>query len=139
VSDLIGEITSSTLEQSNGIGQVNQAVTQLDQMTQQNAALVEQSAAAAQSLRDQADTLAQAVSVFKLSHGQAQAVIASAQNAAKSVMHATHAAPAVRKAAVKPVRSSPPASSHRPAPAAATPKPAASSASASESGDWQEF
>jgi methyl-accepting chemotaxis protein len=66
VSDLIGEITSATLEQSNGIGQVNQAVTQLDQMTQQNAALVEQSAAAAQSLRDQASHLTDAVAVFKL-------------------------------------------------------------------------
>ena len=139
VSDLIGEITSSTLEQSNGIGQVNQAVTQLDQMTQQNAALVEESAAAAQSLRDQADTLSQAVSVFKLSHGQTQAVIASAQSAAKTSVHPVHAAPAARKAAAKPVRSSPPASSHRPAPVAAAPKPAASSASAPASGDWQEF
>jgi methyl-accepting chemotaxis protein len=69
VTDLIGEITSSTLEQSNGIGQVNQAVTQLDQMTQQNAALVEQSAAAAESLREQAARLAQAVSVFHLGRG----------------------------------------------------------------------
>jgi methyl-accepting chemotaxis protein len=66
VTDLIGEITNAALEQSGGIGQVNQAVTQLDQMTQQNAALVEQSAAAAQSLNDQAAQLAQAVSVFKL-------------------------------------------------------------------------
>jgi methyl-accepting chemotaxis protein len=136
VSDLIGEITSSTLEQSNGIGQVNQAVTQLDQMTQQNAALVEQSAAAAQSLRDQADTLAQAVSVFKLSHGQTQAVIASAQSAAKT---SVHAAPPTPKAGAKPMRASPPATSRRPAPVAATPKPAASSANASESTDWQEF
>ncbi len=71
VSDLIAEITSSTLEESSGIGQVNQAVTQLDQMTQQNAALVEQSAAAAQSLREQAGKLAQAVAVFKLSSGGA--------------------------------------------------------------------
>ena len=66
VTDLIGEITSSTLEQSNGIGQVNQAVTQLDQMTQQNAALVEQSAAAADSLRQQADQLVRAVAQFRL-------------------------------------------------------------------------
>ena len=53
VSDVIGEITVASGEQSDGIGQVNTAVTQLDQMTQQNAALVEQSAAAAQSLRRQ--------------------------------------------------------------------------------------
>jgi methyl-accepting chemotaxis protein len=66
VADLIGEITSSTLEQGSGINQVNQAVTQLDQMTQQNAALVEQSAAAAESMREQADDLTRAVSRFRL-------------------------------------------------------------------------
>ena len=54
VSDIIGEITAAAAEQSDGIGQVNAAVTQLDQMTQQNAALVEQSAAAAESLKEQA-------------------------------------------------------------------------------------
>ncbi|WP_295960214.1 methyl-accepting chemotaxis protein [Rhodoferax sp.] len=66
VSDTIGEITAAAAEQSDGIGQVNSTVGQLDQMTQQNAALVEQSAAAAESLRDQAERLAQAVAVFKL-------------------------------------------------------------------------
>ena len=64
VSDIIGEITTAAMEQSNGISQVNVAVTQLDQMTQQNATLVEQSAAAAQRLRDQATRLTEAVSVF---------------------------------------------------------------------------
>ena len=54
VTDIIGEITAAAAEQSSGIGQVNTAVTQLDQMTQQNAALVEQSAAAAESLKEQA-------------------------------------------------------------------------------------
>ena len=66
VGDIIGEITAAASEQSDGIGQVNQAVNQLDQMTQQNAALVEESAAAAQSLRDQATRLVGAVRVFKL-------------------------------------------------------------------------
>jgi methyl-accepting chemotaxis protein len=66
VADLIGEITSATIEQSGGIEQVNQAVTVLDQTTQQNAALVEESAAAASSLKDQAVRLNQAVQVFKL-------------------------------------------------------------------------
>jgi methyl-accepting chemotaxis protein-2 (aspartate sensor receptor) len=66
VSDIIGEISSTSAEQSNGIGEVNTAVSQLDQMTQQNAALVEESAAAAESLREQAERLAQAVSVFRL-------------------------------------------------------------------------
>ena len=67
VSDLIGEIAAATGEQRDGIQQVNQAVTQLDQMTQQNAALVEESAAAAQSMRDQAHRLADAVAAFRLS------------------------------------------------------------------------
>ena len=66
VSDIIGEITAATREQSDGIAQVNTAVNQLDQMTQQNAALVEESAAAAASLRDQASQLASAVQVFRI-------------------------------------------------------------------------
>jgi len=66
VSDIIGEITSAAAEQSDGIGQVNSAVIQLDQMTQQNAALVEQSAAAAESLKDQAVRLSDVMSIFRL-------------------------------------------------------------------------
>ena len=66
VSDIIGEITAAAGEQSDGISQVNVAVTQLDQMTQQNAALVEESAAAAESLKDQATRLAQVVQIFRI-------------------------------------------------------------------------
>jgi methyl-accepting chemotaxis protein len=66
VSDLIGEISSAANEQTMGISQVGDAVTQLDQVTQQNAALVEESAAAAESLKHQAANLVQAVAVFKL-------------------------------------------------------------------------
>jgi methyl-accepting chemotaxis protein len=66
VSEIIGEISNAAQEQSSGIGQVNTAVVELDQMTQQNAALVEQSAAAARSLKDQSDQLAQVVQVFRL-------------------------------------------------------------------------
>ncbi|MGP1609415.1 MAG: methyl-accepting chemotaxis protein, partial [Burkholderiales bacterium] len=66
VGSIVGEIASTAAEQSDGIFQVNLAVAQLDQMTQQNAALVEQSSAAAQSLRDQANRLASAVAVFQL-------------------------------------------------------------------------
>jgi methyl-accepting chemotaxis protein len=66
VSDIIGEISAAAAEQSAGIGSVNVAVSQLDQMTQQNAALVEQSAAAAESLQDQSRQLATAISSFKL-------------------------------------------------------------------------
>ena len=66
VADLINEISSATVEQTSGIGQVSHAVTQLDQVTQQNAALVEESAAAADSLRAQAAKLVEAVQVFRL-------------------------------------------------------------------------
>ena len=69
VSDIIGEITASSAEQSDNIGQISQAVSQLDQMTQQNAALVEQSTAASESLREQAVQLTSAVSQFKLQGG----------------------------------------------------------------------
>ena len=66
VSDIIGEITTASAEQSAGVGQINGSVTQLDQMTQQNAALVEESAAAAESLKEQTATLAEAVAAFRL-------------------------------------------------------------------------
>ena len=66
VSDIINEITAASSEQSDGIVQINKAVAQLDQMTQQNAALVEESAAAAESLKDQAASLSHAVSTFKM-------------------------------------------------------------------------
>jgi len=69
VSDIVGEIATGTSDQSQRIGQVNGAVTRLDQMTQQNAALVEQSAAAAESLREQSRRLAEAVSQFHLDQG----------------------------------------------------------------------
>jgi methyl-accepting chemotaxis protein len=65
VANLISEISASTIEQASGISQVGNAVTQLDQMTQQNAALVEESAAAAESLSHQARVMVEAVSMFK--------------------------------------------------------------------------
>jgi methyl-accepting chemotaxis protein len=65
VADIIGEITAASGEQSSGVGQVNTAINHLDQMTQQNAALVEQSSAAALSLQEQAQRLTQAVQVFR--------------------------------------------------------------------------
>jgi methyl-accepting chemotaxis protein len=67
VTDIVGEISSASNEQNAGVGQVSEAVTQMDQTTQQNAALVEESAAAASSLQHQAQQLVQAVGVFKLS------------------------------------------------------------------------
>ena len=66
VTDIMGEISSASLEQSAGVSQVGEAVSQMDQVTQQNAALVEESAAAADSLSQQAQQLVSAVAVFKL-------------------------------------------------------------------------
>ena len=66
VHGIMGEIASASREQSHGIGQVNQAVTQMDEVTQQNAALVEESAAASSSLQDQALQLEQAMALFRL-------------------------------------------------------------------------
>jgi methyl-accepting chemotaxis protein len=88
VSDIIGEITAASSEQSDGISEVNTSVNQLDQMTQQNAALVEQSAAAAASLKDQAQRLAQAVSVFRLGdqHG-GQTVLQPLPNERKQLLN----------------------------------------------------
>ncbi|CAN7234397.1 methyl-accepting chemotaxis protein [Acidovorax sp. LjRoot129] len=76
VSDIIGEITASSAEQSDNIGQISQAVSQLDQMTQQNAALVEQSTAASESLREQAVHLTSAVRQFRLQEGATAATAA---------------------------------------------------------------
>nr|WP_304505170.1 methyl-accepting chemotaxis protein [Acidovorax sp. sic0104] len=77
VADLIGEITSATQEQTAGIGQINEAVIQLDTVTQQNAALVEEAAAAADSLNHQAQQLVQAVAVFDLGDGAKRTVAAA--------------------------------------------------------------
>ena len=71
VTEIVGEISAASNEQSAGVAQVGDAITQMDQTTQQNAALVEQSAAAADSLRTQAQQLVQAVSVFQLSNSLA--------------------------------------------------------------------
>ncbi len=71
VSHIMGEITAATHEQSDGIEQVNRAVAQIDEVTQRNAALVEEAAASAQSLESQADALREAVSVFHLGDGAA--------------------------------------------------------------------
>uniref|UniRef100_UPI001FCE86E1 methyl-accepting chemotaxis protein n=1 Tax=Rhizobium sp. 18055 TaxID=2681403 RepID=UPI001FCE86E1 len=66
VAAIVGEISTAAREQSTGLGQVGEAVSQLDQMTQQNAALVEESTAAAQGLRMQAQQLADLVATFRL-------------------------------------------------------------------------
>ncbi|EYC52705.1 chemotaxis protein [Hylemonella gracilis str. Niagara R] len=73
VTDIMGEISAASVEQSAGVGQVGEAVTNMDQVTQQNAALVEEMSAAASSLNTQAQDLVQVVAVFKLNAGQTPA------------------------------------------------------------------
>ena len=85
VTDIMGEISAASTEQSQGVAQVGEAVGQMDQVTQQNAALVEESAAAAESLKVQAQQLVQAVAVFKLGQGgetRVAAPVAQADDAA---------------------------------------------------------
>ena len=122
VADLISEISAASSEQTKGIGQVGEAVNQLDQVTQQNAALVEESAAAAESLRMQASQLAETVATFKLD----------------AVVAATQATPVSRP---KPASMARPAPAPRPTPPVkASAKPAIAAAGAGASGDdWTSF
>jgi methyl-accepting chemotaxis protein len=84
VSDIIGEITAASSEQSSGIGQIHSAVTQLDRMTQQNAALVEQGAAAAESLKEQAQALTRAVGSFRLSDASGDSPVQPCRSSSES-------------------------------------------------------
>nr|WP_315187073.1 methyl-accepting chemotaxis protein [uncultured Albidiferax sp.] len=81
VTDIMGEVSAASQEQSQGVAQVGEAVTQMDQVTQQNAALVEESAAAANSLQHQAEQLLQSVAVFKLGAGTDTPSMAAPANA----------------------------------------------------------
>ncbi|TBO29275.1 chemotaxis protein [Aquabacterium lacunae] len=153
VSDIIGEISAAASEQSDGIASVNRSVNELDQMTQQNAALVEESAAAAESLKDQAGRLAQAVSSFRvggsngLGHSarlHTASVIQQAQTSARQVTPVVTAPPAsapALKAADKPTVKALPKPGGTPtattAPAARSAPPAATSAPADD--DWETF
>lgn len=80
VTDIMGEIASASQEQSDGIEQVNQAVAQMDEMTQQNSTLVEEAAAAAQSLADQAKNLVRVVDVFKLADSSSASLTLASTN-----------------------------------------------------------
>jgi methyl-accepting chemotaxis protein len=91
VTDIIGEITAASHEQSSGIEQINLAIAQMDEVTQQNAALVEEAAAAAGSLQDQAENLVKTVSVFEVERTQA-AVNAPARRSAPVAVAPTRAA-----------------------------------------------
>ncbi|MEM5386989.1 methyl-accepting chemotaxis protein [Paraburkholderia phymatum] len=142
VTDIMGEIAAASEEQSSGISQVGRAVTQMDEVTQQNAALVEQAAAAASSLQDQAARLRQAIGMFRVNGGEA----AVASNTVASV--AKKAAPAVAKAPSAPAAPAAKATPDAAARVATKPvaKPAAKSAEPprpakvqSSDDDWTTF
>ncbi len=140
VNDIIAEIYAATSEQSQGISEVNQAVMQLDQMTQQNSALVEQSAAAASSMREQAQSLAQVVSVFRL--GQDDRVTAATPIPVRRAPPPAPApkpvaAPARPKAVPAPTAHKQPALAAARKPAAPAPAPAAAPGKADD--DWETF
>jgi len=143
VTDLMGEISSASVEQSASVQQVVDAVTQMDQVTQQNAALVEESAAAAASMKEQAGQLVQTVAVFKLSSGDASRLAAAGAPAAVTV---ERRGPDRAKNVVRPSfgASAKPAAP-RAAPAAPAPAPAAHAAApaaaAAKTGtdDWESF
>jgi methyl-accepting chemotaxis protein len=139
VSDVVAEISAASNEQSVGINEINRAVTQMDEVTQQNAALVEQAAAAAQSLEDQAQQLIRVVSIFKLSDraGQMKSPLAS-HRSAKNVAPAVSAMSAVPKPGQKMPATAPklePRIATKPA-SLAQPKPVALATSDS---DWETF
>jgi len=130
VTDIMGEITAASEEQSRGIDQINQAVMDMDDVTQQNAALVEQAAAAAGSMQDQAAKLTQVVSVFKLNGSSAligKQAAASRAQPVRSMQQKISRSPAAPRIAAKRVGE--------------TPAPIAKPISASKEGsdDWEEF
>jgi methyl-accepting chemotaxis protein len=122
VTDIMAEITVASREQTSGIEQINQAITQMDQVTQQNAALVEEAAAAAASLQEQASGLSQVVSVFKLDQSQLNAVAPARR--LEPVL--------ARMASKQPPRA-------KPAIAAPQRRQAAAPQLAAAGGDWEEF
>ena len=132
VTDIMGEISAASNEQSLGVAQVGEAVTQMDQATQQNAALVEEMAAAASSLKAQAQDLVQVVAVFKLGSEHAQATRQASATAHVSHASAHSGAHTSAKKAV-PFK---PAAGHLPAPKAAS-KPQSTANGGND--DWETF
>ncbi len=101
VTDIMGEISTASQEQSSGISQINQAVTQMDEVTQQNAALVEEAAAATESMKEQAQALTHAISSFKLSDSYAASARISKKQHARPVTHLPDRGPATKKTMAK--------------------------------------
>jgi methyl-accepting chemotaxis protein len=141
VTDIMSDIASASAEQSAGIEQVNVSIIEMDGMTQQNAALVEQAAAAFQSLQDQAAELQRVVSIFKLAEGEEPAVVdapAPAAVANRAVV-VSQAKPQLKKPAQRPARAKAkaPAKEERAADAPASTAKKVAAAAASD--DWEEF
>ncbi|WP_423759617.1 methyl-accepting chemotaxis protein [Burkholderia sp. NLJ2] len=128
VADINAEISAASEEQSRGIEQVNIAVGQMDEVTQQNAALVEQASAAAQSLEQQAGQQKRAVAVFKVADRGAPAPTAAARAPAPAP-RAPAARPVARRVAARPA----------PATAAASAATAPALATAGGADDWETF
>jgi methyl-accepting chemotaxis protein len=129
VTDIMGEISAASSEQSQGVAQVGEAITSMDQTTQQNAALVEEMAAAASSLKTQAQELVQTVAVFRLAGDTGQAPPKAM--AAATAPTAPARAPAPRPASAAPQRLA--------APAATPPVKAPAKAAGADDGDWETF
>jgi len=137
VQDIIGEISSASTEQSEGIASVNTSVVQLDQMTQQNAALVEESAAAAESLKEQAQRLVEAVAVFRVAGSEPVRKASTPKPAPATAMTKAPAAKiAAKPSSPAPKAAAAPKPAAKPAPVAA-PRPAPAPAAAE--GDWETF
>ncbi|SAL82975.1 methyl-accepting chemotaxis sensory transducer [Caballeronia choica] len=134
VTDIMGEIAAASEEQSSGIEQVARAVTQMDEVTQQNAALVEEAAAAAQSLEDQAARLRQAVSVFQLNDSAASSNARTAPARTVTVPRPPARKPAAAAAAVAAAARRVPA-----VPQATRPGAPVAMAAATSGGDWETF
>ncbi|MBP0598256.1 HAMP domain-containing protein [Herbaspirillum sp. LeCh32-8] len=131
VAEIMHEITMASEEQSTGIAQVNDAIVQMEALTQQNAALVEQAAAAAGSLREQSDSLMRDVSIFKLENDQGASVATATRPAARPKPSPAAAKSPPRAAPVK----TPPKLEAKPKP---EPARQATTAAGGE-GDWAEF
>ncbi|MFC7205868.1 methyl-accepting chemotaxis protein [Comamonas endophytica] len=145
VTDIMGEISAASSEQSTGVAQVGEAITQMDQATQQNAALVEQSAAAADSLKRQAQELVDAVAVFQLAQGAQARALASMDTAATAAQRLGARASGLPAAPRTPARAprvaaaplaAPAPAAQPPAPAPAAPAPALRKAAEDE---WESF
>jgi methyl-accepting chemotaxis protein len=135
VTDIMAAIAAASEQQGSGIEQVNEAITQMDKVTQQNAALVEEIAASAEALEERSQSLVALVGVFTIS-GNGGAAFAKPSAAARAALHTP---------ASKPAKRNPVSAAAHPAPRPAVPRPAAPRKSAAATApsdgdaDWSSF